>query len=485
MIKNNESDISAINKFITFLIFSTISTTVNAVSFITQTDVSLLDSTGTNVIDQDNTFVNQFPDLTQPIISHSAQLTDGSDLLGSSSLDVDLTKGSMKAYADSFLSASDSEVVSSVANVNYSDRLRLFGTGVDQTVTIGLVIDFTGEVSGDLAAASVVYRLGSDIRNELFLQDAQPFNFNDTIFLDVFVPAIGAPFISFSIALIAQSSATGVTDLSNSLNYAFIVPDSVTAEIESGLPVVPAEPIPAVIGMEKFTNDQQADGENDPDVPKINPGASVTWTYAVTNAGTTAFSEAEIVVTDSQAGINPVLDFNSDDGDMILSPGENWVYTATAQAIDLTSPPSGITVVPGCGDDRNTYRNAGRVDIVGTALFDEDLSHYCNSEDADNDGIPDKQDNCIFIPNGPLIPDAGGNSQLDTDGDGYGNICDPDFGDPADLRVDFADLAVLKSKFFTSDPDADLDGNGRVDFADLAILKSMFFGPPGPSGLAP
>jgi hypothetical protein len=171
----------------------------------------------------------------------------------------------------------------------------------------------------------------------------------------------------------------------------------------------------------------------------------------------------------------------TDDGDMNLSPGETWTYSASAQAEDLTSPSAGVTVVPGCNDDRNTYQNTGRVDIVGTAVFDEDLSHYCNATDSDNDGIPDHEDNCILIPNGPLKPDAGGNSQLDTDRDSYGNICDPDFDNSN--TVDFSDLAVLKSRFFTSDPETDLDGNGTVDFADLAILKSMFFGPPGPSGL--
>jgi hypothetical protein len=103
--------------------------------------------------------------------------------------------------------------------------------------------------------------------------------------------------------------------------------------------------------------------------------------------------------------------------------------------------------------------------------------------DADGDGILDDQDNCIDVPNGPVIPDAGGNSQLDTDGDGYGNICDPDLNN--DGTINAADLAIFKPLFFTGDPDADFDGNGVVQAGDLAIMKRMFFGPPGPSGLAP
>jgi hypothetical protein len=120
--------------------------------------------------------------------------------------------------------------------------------------------------------------------------------------------------------------------------------------------------------------------------------------------------------------------------------------------------------------------------ISAWAVHDGDVGDILDT-DEDGDGLVDIADNCILIPNGPLDPDAGGNSQLDADGDGFGNICDPDFDN--NNSVDFADLALLKSKFFTDDPDADLDGNGRVDFADLAILKSMFFNPPGPSGLAP
>ena len=99
--------------------------------------------------------------------------------------------------------------------------------------------------------------------------------------------------------------------------------------------------------------------------------------------------------------------------------------------------------------------------------------------DTDGDGVIDSSDNCILVANGPVVPDAGGNIQLDTDDDGYGNICDPDFDN--NLIVNAADLAYFKTKFFSADPDADLNGNGVVNAADLAILKTMFFQPPGPS----
>ena len=99
--------------------------------------------------------------------------------------------------------------------------------------------------------------------------------------------------------------------------------------------------------------------------------------------------------------------------------------------------------------------------------------------DSDADGVEDNLDNCINAPNGPLIPDPGGNSQLDTDGDGYGNLCDADLNNTN--FVDFPDLTLFNGAFFTPDPDADLNGDAFVDFLDLTIFESLFFLPPGPS----
>ncbi len=92
--------------------------------------------------------------------------------------------------------------------------------------------------------------------------------------------------------------------------------------------------------------------------------------------------------------------------------------------------------------------------------------------DSDSDGLADSADNCLAVAN----PD-----QRDSDGDGFGNLCDADLD--GDCTVGFADLAGLKAVFFSNDGDGDLDGNGAVDFGDLAIMKALFFAAPGPSGL--
>jgi hypothetical protein len=100
--------------------------------------------------------------------------------------------------------------------------------------------------------------------------------------------------------------------------------------------------------------------------------------------------------------------------------------------------------------------------------------------DSDADGIEDSLDNCLQVANA---------SQLDTNGDSIGNLCDPDVDN--DGSVNFSDLGILGAAFFSStgganwNADADLDGDGSVNFNDLGIMGSFFFSVPGPSGIAP
>ena len=113
--------------------------------------------------------------------------------------------------------------------------------------------------------------------------------------------------------------------------------------------------------------------------------------------------------------------------------------------------------------------------------------------DADGDGVREPKDRCPARAN-PMQEDADGDrvgdacdvctldadpSQRDTDGDGIGNRCDADLDN--DGRVGLRDLALLKVRMFTRDPNADLDGDGRVSLRDLALLKRRMFRPPGPA----
>jgi hypothetical protein len=104
--------------------------------------------------------------------------------------------------------------------------------------------------------------------------------------------------------------------------------------------------------------------------------------------------------------------------------------------------------------------------------------------DLDGDGVVDADDDCVEVPDP---------AQRDTDGDGIGNLCDPDFdGDgvvstswgvtpPAGREGDFERL-LLGWKRGPYDPDLDLDGDGKVDETDAGLAQLWILLPPGPRG---
>ena len=99
------------------------------------------------------------------------------------------------------------------------------------------------------------------------------------------------------------------------------------------------------IDIEKATNGADADDPDATDVPLIQAGAPVAWTYVIRNDGNVTLRADQVQVTDSDSSVNPVFDPGSDNGDGLLSPGESWTYTAGGNALDL----------PDSADDRRTY----------------------------------------------------------------------------------------------------------------------------------
>ncbi|MDJ0865794.1 MAG: hypothetical protein QNK03_06775 [Myxococcota bacterium] len=98
--------------------------------------------------------------------------------------------------------------------------------------------------------------------------------------------------------------------------------------------------------------------------------------------------------------------------------------------------------------------------------------------DHDGDGVMDWEDNCLRIPNA---------DQIDTNLDGFGNACDPDYDN--DGAVGLGDFNVLRAQFGKNDadpdfdPDVDANGDGAIGIPDFNSLQRHFGVEPGPSGL--
>jgi len=121
---------------------------------------------------------------------------------------------------------------------------------------------------------------------------------------------------------------------------------------------------------------------------------------------------------------------------------------------------------------------------VGDPLMTVGEPTTTHPSDLDGDGVPDAEDNCLEIPN----PD-----QRDTDGDGIGNLCDPDVNKEGVVTTSWGQFFPLESAGDIErialaahrqlyDPNYDLDGDGKVDETDVGIAQLWLLLPPGPSG---
>ena len=178
--------------------------------------------------------------------------------------------------------------------------------------------------------------------------------------------------------------------------------------------------------------------------------------------------------------------FSNDDGDdsLIVELSSNngpWVeatrYTGgsggwISDSVPVASfvPPSAdVRIRFSTADNPNDSITEAAIDAVRADVF------ACDAPaDTDSDGVPDTDDNCTLVANP---------AQIDSNGDGFGNLCDADLNN--DNVVNVVDLGLLRAVFFSNDADADLDGDGVVNVVDLGLMRQAFFGPPGPSGLVP
>jgi hypothetical protein len=119
----------------------------------------------------------------------------------------------------------------------------------------------------------------------------------------------------------------------------------------------------------------------------------------------------------------------------------------------------------------------GQRRLTNNAADDTASAWQPMAADCDLDSVANAVDNCSLLANA---------TQLDSDGDGYGNACDAELNNSA--LVTTADFGLLRSvlnQTAASSPmaaAADLSGSGTVTTADFAILRPLLNTAPGPSG---
>jgi uncharacterized protein (TIGR03790 family) len=196
----------------------------------------------------------------------------------------------------------------------------------------------------------------------------------------------------------------------------------------------------------------------------------------------------DLVSTNARTFVTPPANFSQSLAADLVRLGASGVAANAFEPllIGLARPPiffrnyfSGVTAI------ESFYRSVPYLSWMNVYLGDPLMTsavHVSIGDDADGDGVPDARDDCRNAPNA---------DQRDTDGDGFGNVCDADFdgdgrvtagwgglppGTTGDL--DAIERAVASGRY---DENLDLDGDRDVDTDDAGIASLSLFLPPGPS----
>ena len=154
------------------------------------------------------------------------------------------------------------------------------------------------------------------------------------------------------------------------------------------------------------------------EIAQIAVGASVVWSFAVTNTGNVDLTDAR--VQDSSDDTPRLVGDTDEHGDGVLSPGETWQFlSAQETAVEGQQQHNGVATAVGEN---------------GVVTRDSDLGYYVG-------------------------------------------VCAPWGGDlSGDGEVDFRDFLLFRDVFGGTQPVAiaDLDCDGRVDFADFLVLSDQY-----------
>ena len=219
------------------------------------------------------------------------------------------------------------------------------------------------------------------------------------------------------------------------------------------------------------------------DLAGINIGDQIGGFLEVDSAASgpnSTFTGADILLAEVSVGsLGSGVTEGPFTGTSLTTDANGEIVSGTGQIITNVDTPFGAAEVvivldatSGTWEATTTFFNLGVVSS-GTLMFTRRV-------DMDGDGVADDMDNCTLVANP---------TQLDSNGDGFGNICDPDLDNNG--SVAFADYVVLTTAFLSVpgdpnwNPDADLNGDNSISFSDIALFPPYFLGPPGPSGVAP
>jgi len=127
-------------------------------------------------------------------------------------------------------------------------------------------------------------------------------------------------------------------------------------------------------------------------------------------------------------------------------------------------------------DTSNSASEPQQLEHVEDVIVESNDDTQDTISDSDGDGVPDADDNCTLHHNP---------NQLDTDGDGYGNLCDGDLNN--DGSTNFPDRKLYKRAHNSAvgdanyNVDADFNGDGAINTLDKDIYDSLHGQVPGPS----
>jgi hypothetical protein len=161
---------------------------------------------------------------------------------------------------------------------------------------------------------------------------------------------------------------------------------------------------------------------------------------------------------------------------LALAPDGSIVAWGNNYLGQVSGAPSGTGFSAIAGGDYHSLALAGELPPVAqTKQSNPELTPSSLNINAlwdrDLDGVLDTGDNCLETPNP---------SQLDADGDGFGNACDADLNNDGAVGLDDIN-AILGAAGTANNPAADINGDGWVGLDDASAALGMLGTPPGPS----